>query len=354
METWWASRSAARRLMMISLLAAFGIAGIYGCAPTPAEGKLQVFYTGSLRGSVSPCGCKVSKGGMARLTAFVNRNQEPDANWLMVDAGNFVDRSGTGQGCSAKCEFMLSSYDGLNFDVLNIARQEISLGYDALKTLREKTTHTKFVSGNLVDITSGKLLFDPYVIRDYGSIKVGVLGLLRDADFPANTSLLDSTKLKVTGTREAADRYLRELKGKVNSVVLLCELSTEDLDTIIAAHPEIDLVISSGPVRSGETMSKIGRTVIVGTGSSGYNGHYAMLEFNPTWGDSIACKPYQDALTDAYDEHSPIAEKLAVFEEQNGLPRRTLVNEGATPTPVTTTPPTSPSTAAHSLQAKAG
>ncbi|MBK8131199.1 MAG: hypothetical protein IPK53_20540 [bacterium] len=65
-------------------------------------------------------------------------------------------------------------------------------------------------------------------------------------------------------------------------------------------------------------------------------GHYAMLEFNPALGDSVACAAFQDALTEAYDLRTEIAEKLATFEIENGLPRRTLVEEAAV-TPATAT-----------------
>lgn len=312
-----------RTLLGVVSLAAVMLVIAAGCSVSPAEGKLQVLYSGNLRGNVSPCGCKVSKGGVARLATFFQKNQDPNANWLTVDAGNFVDRDGAKGGCSKKCEFMLTSYDGLNYDVLNIARQEVGMGYETLVTLRDTSKSVQFVSANLLDAKKNKPLFKPYVIKDYGNMRVGVLGLLREADFPATTSIIDTNVLRVGNTREYAARYLKELHGKVNAIVLLCELSTDDLDTLLKEHPYVDLVVSTGALRSGETTVMIGKTRVVGTGSSGYNGHWAKLEFNPAWGDSIGYADYKDALIDTYELPGEWTDKLAAFEEANGLDKKT-------------------------------
>ncbi|MCB9367400.1 MAG: hypothetical protein H6506_01805 [Calditrichaeota bacterium] len=293
-----------------------------GCSVTPAEGKLQVMFTGNIRGNVSPCGCKISKGGVGRLEALVQRNTDPSANWLMVDAGNFVDRAGAKGGCSEKCQFLVSSYEGLHYDVLNIARSEIAMGYETLVAMRDTVDDVEFVAANLLDVKANRPMFEPYIIKDYGNMKVGVIGLLRDADFPETSNLLDPTEMRVTSTFEAADRFIPEVAKKSNAIVLLCELSTDDLDSLIKVHPEIDLVVSTGALRSGETSTMFGKTRVLGTGSSGYNGHYAMLEFNPAWGDSTAFSDYKDALTDSYESESELNKDLLAFEVRTGTGKR--------------------------------
>ena len=303
-------------------------AGVFmgGCSVKPAEGKLQVFYTGNLRGSVSPCGCKVSKGGVARLQTFLQRQEDPEANWLIVDAGNFVDRSASG-GCSNKCQFMLTSYDGLDFDVLNIARQELGMGHETLAALRDTSEGAEFVSANIIDAKKNKLMFKSYVIKDYGNMKVGVMGLVRDADYPAATSELDTNELKVSNTMDAAKKYLPELKNKADAIVLLCELPTADLETLLAEYPFVDFAISTGALRTGESATLMGTTRVVGSGSSGYNGHWAMFEMNPAWGDSMAYSDYRDQLTDTYDVPGELTDKLAAFEVENGLKHTTRTSE---------------------------
>lgn len=249
---------------------------------------------------------------MARWATFVNRQGNPDAAWLVVDAGNYVDRQGAG-GCSNKCQFMITSYKDLHYDVLNVGKQEAWMGYETLVSLMDTTKRTDFISANLLDLKTKKPLAKPYIIKDYGNLRVGVIGLINEGDFPRGTSLLDTTRLMIMPHREAAKKYIPALARKVDAVVLLCELSSVQLDTLLKLVPDIDLVISTGGIKTGETVSVVGKTRILGTGSSGYNGHYAMLEFNSAWKDSVGFTAFQEALSDAYDEKGAWADRLAAF-----------------------------------------
>jgi 2',3'-cyclic-nucleotide 2'-phosphodiesterase (5'-nucleotidase family) len=202
--------------------------------------------------------------------------------------------------------------------------------------LFDTTKGTEFVSANLLDLKTKKPLTKPYVIKDYGNLRVGIVGLLNEADFPKGTSLLDSTRLAIMPHLQAAKQYIPSLARKVDAVVLLCELPTAALDTLLKEVPQIDLVISNGGLRSGEAVATVGKTRIVGTGSSGYNGHYAMLEFNPAWKDSIGFEQHQEALTDAYEEKGVWADRVASFAAAPPAPTTkpsTAASSSITPAP---------------------
>jgi 2',3'-cyclic-nucleotide 2'-phosphodiesterase (5'-nucleotidase family) len=249
---------------------------------------------------------------VARWAAFITRHENPDASWLTVDAGNFVDRAGGTGGCTNKCQFMIYSYKDLHYDVLNIGRQEVWMGKETLKSIID-TTKTEFVSANLLDLHSGKPFAKPYVIKDYGNLRVGILGLLNEADFPAGSSMIDTTAFKIGSYMDAVKKYVPLLNRKADLVVLLCELPSTALDTMLVQYPDVDLVISSGAIKTGEQPTKIGRTQIVGTGSSGYSGHYCLLELNPAWKDSVGFTNFTDFLTDTYEEKGAWADRLTAF-----------------------------------------
>ncbi len=316
-----------RKLVLFSVLlvaASSTMLWISGCGRAEAKGKLQIIYTGNIRGSVAPCGCKVSKGGVARLAAFMNRHHDSDANWLTVDAGNYVDRAGGTGGCTSKCQFMIDSYADLHYDVLNIGKQEVWMGKETLAKVMD-TTACEFVSANLVDIKSGKPFAEPYVIKDYGNMKVGIMGVLNELDFPAGSSMLDSTAFKVTPSYEAIKKHVNVLKKKADVVVLLCELPSAALDTLCLQIPGIDFVISTGALKSGEMAYTVGKTQIVGTGSSGYTGHSTTFVLNPAWGDSVGVTHFNDQLTDAYDQPGMWTDRLAAF---NANPNQTQMPSG--------------------------
>ncbi len=219
------------------------------------------------------------------------------------------------------------------------------MGYETLVALRDTSKTTKYVAANLVDVKTNKPLFDPYVIKDYGNMTVGVLGLLRDADFPATTSIVDTTTMRVTSTLDAAAKYIPELMRKSNALVILCELPSDDIDSLVAKYPDIDVIISTGALRTGEQTTIVGKkTRLLGTGSSGYNGHYATLEFKPAWGDSVAFTDFKDALMETYDVPGDWATRLAAFEGASKPPTQP-VNTGGIAVP-NTNPSNSPTKSA--------
>ncbi len=249
---------------------------------------------------------------MARWATFINRQGNPDAAWLTVDAGNYVDRDPKG-GCSNKCQFMVTSYKDLHYDVLNLGQQEVWMGHDVIKALIDTTKNTEFVSANLLDLKTRKPLAKPSVIRNYGKMRVGLIGLLNETEFPKGSTLLDSTKLEIIPHLDAAKKYLPSLIRKTDAVVVLCGLTSAQIDTLVQLYPQIALVISSGALRQGENVQQIGKTRVVGTGTSGYNGHWAMLDFNPANGDSVGFTSFNEPLTDSYEETGTWADKLAAF-----------------------------------------
>jgi 2',3'-cyclic-nucleotide 2'-phosphodiesterase (5'-nucleotidase family) len=277
---------------------------------------------------------------LARWATFINRSHDPNANWLTVDCGNYVDRAGANGGCTSKCAFMISSYEDLYYDVLNIGRQEVWMGYETIKALQDSAKKgTQFVSANLLDKKSEKPIVKPYVIKDYGNMRVAVVGLMNDADFPPGSTSMDSIRFKVAPYIEAAKKYIPSLARSNDAVILLAELSSQAIDSLLKVVPEIDLIISSGALRSGETSTTVGKTRIMGPGSSGYNGHYTMLEFNPSWKDSVAFVDASISLDDTYDETGKWADRLAAF--QASPQAGTLASP---PKPASLSPTTAPTT----------
>ncbi len=235
---------------------------------------------------------------------------------------------------------MIYSYKDLHYDVLNIGKQEVWMGKETLLSIMD-TTKCDFVSANLLDVKTRKPFAKPYVIKDYGNLRVGVLGLLNEMDFPKGSSMLDSTVFEVSSHFEAAKKYVPLLAKKCDAVVVLCELSSTSLDTFCLQIPGMDLVISSGALKSGEAMTMIGKTRVVGTGSSGYSGHYATLELNPSWKDSVAVTNFTDYLTDNYEEKNVWADRLTAFN-QNPPPARVPAAKPSTATSVSPVKPGGP------------
>lgn len=237
---------------------------------------------------------------------------------------------------------MIYSYKDLHYDVLNLGRQEVWMGKETLEMIIDTTKGTEFVSANLLNVGNNKPFAKPYVIKDYGNMRVGILGLLNEADFPAGTSMLDTTAFKVGPYMDAVKKYVPMLNKKADVVVLLCELPSTALDSMLVQYPDVDVVISSGALKTGEQPTRIGKTQILGTGSSGYSGHYATVELNPAWKDSVAFASFNDFLTDSYEERGSWADRLQAFNTNPPPNPPVPPKKGATTTVTPTNAPATP------------
>jgi 2',3'-cyclic-nucleotide 2'-phosphodiesterase (5'-nucleotidase family) len=208
---------------------------------------------------------------------------------------------------------MVVSYRDLHYDVLNIGKQEVWMGYETLKSMMDTVKGTEFVSANLINVHTKKPLTKPTVMKDYGNMRVGIVGLLAESNFPKGSSLLDSTNLSIMPFMDAAKKYIPGLARKADAVVVLTDLGSGQIDTLVKAFPEIDLIISSGALRTGETPATIAKTRVVGTGAQGYSGHYVTLDFGAGKADSIGFSAYQDQLTQTYEEPGLWVDRLNAF-----------------------------------------
>jgi 2',3'-cyclic-nucleotide 2'-phosphodiesterase (5'-nucleotidase family) len=287
---------------------------------------------------------------VARWATFINRHQNPDAAWLTVDAGNYVDRQGTG-GCSSKCQFVVTSYRDLHYDVLNLGKQEVWMGYETLKAMLDTTKGTDFVSANLLYKKTNRPLAKPFVIKDYGKIRVGVIGLINEADFPRGTTLLDTVNLMVAPYIETARKYIPSLARRTDAVIVLAELPSQAIDSLAKIVPDIDLIISTGALRSGESLSSIGKkTRVLGTGSSGYNGHYAIINFDSPNPDSLAITMFQDPLAESYEEKGVWADRLAAFSASPASGQAMKIAPSAAPLPAAPHPATGATPSVSNVQ----
>ena len=61
-----------------------------------------------------------------------------------------------------RASVMIEAYQKIGYDAINIGNYELLSGLKFLKSLDEKCS-IPFISANLTDAKTGKLLFDPYI-----------------------------------------------------------------------------------------------------------------------------------------------------------------------------------------------
>lgn len=126
----------------------------------------------------------------------------------------------------------------MDYDALNLGESELRFGRAFLDEQREKAGFP-FLSANLVDHRSGKRLYEAYVIKQAGHLKVGIIGLVSPAPH-------QGSELVAQDPSSTLNNILPKVKEEAHIIVLLTHMNraeavelAEELDginVIVVAH----------------------------------------------------------------------------------------------------------------------
>jgi hypothetical protein len=153
-----------------------------------------------------------------------------------------------------------------NYDVASIGEKDMNYG---LAFLFDQVKEGKFdvTSANLYSHRDSTLVFDPYVVKKVGGVKVGFLGLLDDD--PRRVGVFEQLeKVYVTSYVEAAREYLSEVQAKSDIVVGLAHVGLANARKLAESVPEFDVIlVGHGSDRTAKA-EKVGETILVKAGSA--------------------------------------------------------------------------------------
>lgn len=222
-----------------------------------------VVHVNNRMGDLDPCGCpKRPLGGLARHVQLVLDRQKAGPT-LAVDAGDafFKDAKATTASRSQaqeKARIIAYAY-GRALDAFVPGALDMQEGGDFLVALL-KDNKVPALAANLVD-ASGAPVFPSHVVRQLGSLKVLVVGVVDAATFPSSPSL-------------RASDALAALKATVAAA---------------PAHDVAVLLTSAAPDVAMGWAAAVPQFSLVGTGSTG------MLFFVPRTVNAVAEGPVRQA-----------------------------------------------------------
>ncbi|MDP2277804.1 MAG: hypothetical protein Q8K51_06235, partial [Nitrospirota bacterium] len=109
--------------------------------PTAIHGQgrtLNIVYTGGVNGELEPCGCspKTDLGGVARRTGYLTEHEKTLSPYILIDAGNFLDKD-TPQG-RLKAEAMLKAFSIMKYDAVAFLKREKEFSNSFLSRVLKK------------------------------------------------------------------------------------------------------------------------------------------------------------------------------------------------------------------------
>ncbi len=154
----------------------------------------------------------------------------------MLDAGDsIIGNAGTSVLTQGRSSVEL--YGRLGYDAMALGETDLlRLGFEVLSQ-RINELPFPVLSANAVYASSGELWLQPYVIKEFQSHRVAIIGL---------TSPVTVEEIIVLDPLPAAQKAVDEVKMQADVIILLSHAGLNTNIEILNAIPEIDLIISGG------------------------------------------------------------------------------------------------------------
>lgn len=241
--------------------------------------KLRIIFQGDKVGQAVPCSCfRAPYGGLAReKNALDNLRSESEWHSLYVDAGNMIGKDENlkkGKVEQKRAEAFWALASQLGVEVYAPGLSDYTLGAGFLKGLLSKSK-IDLLSSNVVDVKTGKSVFQTSVVRTLAGVKLGFLSLTPEKFI--NGTLVSSQKklgIKVIPYQLSLQKQIDDLKNieKVDVVVLLSQLKIAEAEALPSKFNGINLIVNAdSSFATDKPFWFPGKTLLV---DSGYQGAY--------------------------------------------------------------------------------
>jgi 2',3'-cyclic-nucleotide 2'-phosphodiesterase (5'-nucleotidase family) len=197
-------------------------------------------------------------GGLARVATLKRRLSENGHPVILALAGDFLSPSVASS--VFKGEQMVATLNAAGLDYATFGNHEFDFGIDVLKQRMSESKFTWVVS-NVLD-AKGKTIDPsvPYVVRQVGMLKVGIIGLCITSSTIAPAW---RNQFRFVDAAEAAAKYLPTLKNAgANVIVAVTHLTFAEDRQLAARFPEIDLIVGGHehyPITAAESHTLISK-----------------------------------------------------------------------------------------------
>ena len=163
-----------------------------------------------------------------------------------------------------RCETMLSGYEKIGCDGLNIGKYELLAGLSYLKTLEQRYPKIPFISANIRDKNSQELIFSPYRIIKNDNLSIGVIGVTNMVPDTMNSVIVDDYV-------QTGNDYIKKISKDVDIIVMLVNSARNTHQSLPKNFKDADFIFVSGSTNrtSSSTPQKDGGPFLYSNGKQG-------------------------------------------------------------------------------------
>ena len=242
-------------------------AGLFSSAPVFASGSGEVtlIHMGDLHGHLVPRPSAragqsdQTLGGLARIYTRIQEIRAREKNTLLINSGDTVQ--GSAEALFTRGQAIIDVLNRFEIDAFNPGNWDYVYGswrFVEMFAGKAPKANWNAIAANLYYVTvdaepqtffpvlGGQRVLPPYLIKQFGGLKVGVLGLTTDRGLPAVGRTVTKSLVFSSGETELGEfiPILRNVE-KVDLLVVASELGLANNIRLAEQYPGIDVILSS-------------------------------------------------------------------------------------------------------------
>jgi len=256
----------------------------------------------------------VPTGGLARrATAIKSLLTREEGIPLIFDAGSSL--MGEWVSLASQGRVIVEAMNQMGYDAMVIGRMDLLKGIGVAQA-RAKEAAFAVLSANLVSKRDEKPLFDPYAVIIKKGVRIGVIGL---SDETALRMPGVAEEAKLLDPQETARRYVSELSGRVDVLIVLSRLGLEEDRALAYAVPGIHVIVGGKTRQLMNEPERMGNTIIVQQGYDGEWLGYLKVTFDAQ-GVPLSARAMPIPLTEDFPDDPRVAAIVERYKAQYPTP----------------------------------
>jgi hypothetical protein len=226
-----------------------------GCDSQPPQPvDLSLSFTCDTRGKLEPCGCFVGQfGGLTRLKTLLD--SEPEGNRLRLDVGDAT--SGHEDFDEIQYRHVVQAFAQMQYDVLNVGAREAGFSPAQLRKLRQESP-VPIISANLLDKSTGQLLFEPFILLERAGRHIAVLGVLDPSSLKGGAG----EGLETAEMTTVLARYIPELRKKADLLIVLAFTDESTLSKLADQFFEPDIFLGGNVSQPAQELKRVNKSLV--------------------------------------------------------------------------------------------
>lgn len=230
--------------------------------------EFTIIFSGEELGNLEPCGCYEGQlGGIAKRYSFIDFFRKQKSPILPISFGDLL--KSCGRQDEIKMETLCRALGFMGYVLHNLGEKDVEINPQVLSFLSQ-TQSVEFLSTNVNIDAPFPIKINQAIIKDcfdLGSpVKIAFLGILSRSLLGSNVN----EYITVSEPTKALKPFIKQLKNKVNLIVLLSHATMEESREIAKCFPDIGLIITGHHIEEPQdSITYVNNTPIVSAGTGG-------------------------------------------------------------------------------------